>query len=55
MGEQSYLMLLYFLLYVFIDDCISLFNISRKIEKPEHLHLSTELNIFIKQSTVRFI
>ena len=30
---------LHFLLNVFIDDCTSLFNISREIEKHRNLHL----------------
>ena len=58
--EKSLLTSLHFLVNVFIDDCISLFNISREIEKPKNLHLSTKpighkLNIFIKQSTIRSI
>ena len=60
--EKSKLTSLDFLLNVFIDDCISLFNISREIEKPKNLHLSNKtyrashkLNIFIKQSTMSSI
>ena len=61
--EKSNLTLSQFLLKVFINDCISLFNISREIEKPRHLHLSTihmglpphKFNILIKQSMVSFI
>ena len=40
--EKSNLTSLHFLLNVFIDDCISLFNISREIEKPQKIHLSTK-------------
>ena len=60
--EKTNLTSLHFLLNVFIDDCISLFNISREIEKPKNLHLSTKtyrasqkMNIFIKQSTISSI
>ena len=31
-----------FLFNVFIDDYIPLFNISREIEKPKNVHLSTK-------------
>ena len=40
--EKFNLTSLHYLLNVFIDDCISLFNISREIEKPQNLHLSTK-------------
>ena len=40
--EKSHLTSLHFILNVFIDDCISLFNISHEIEKPINLHLSTK-------------
>ena len=40
--EKSKLTSLHFLLNVFINDCISLFNIPREIEKPNYIdHLST--------------
>ena len=40
--EKSNLTSLHPLVNVFIDNCISLFNISREIEKPKNLHLSTK-------------
>ena len=57
--EKSNLTSLLFLLNLFINDCISLFTISREIEKPKKnsfinqtYRTSHKLNIFIKQSTI---
>ena len=40
--EKSNLTSLDFQLNVFIEDCISLFNISQEIDKLETFHLSTK-------------
>ena len=44
---KYYLTSLHFLLNVSMDDCIYRFDISREVEKPRNLHLSTKQLIFM--------